>query len=121
MVNDTPAGAQGAFTPTVKVDENGRVGVVYYDLRDDASPRDGTYTTTEWIAFSTNGGRAFGPSRRVAPDFDHAFAANAGGFFLGDYQGLGVTGNTFFPFFGATLEQQADGTIGSDVFVAAEN
>jgi hypothetical protein len=120
-VNDTPAGAQGAFTPTVKVDENGRVGVVYYDLRDDASPRDGTFTTTEWIAFSTDGGRTFGPSRRVAPDFDHALAANAGGFFLGDYQGLGVNGNTFFPFFGATLEPQADGTIGSDIFVASEN
>ena len=36
-------------------------------------------------------------------------------------EGLGVTGDTFFPFFGATLEPQADGTIGSDIFVAAEN
>jgi hypothetical protein len=120
-VNDTPLGAQGAFTPTVKVDENGRVGVVYYDLRDDATDRDGTYTTTEWIAFSTDGGHTFGPSRRVSPDFDHALAANAGGYFLGDYQGLGVTGDTFLPFFGATLETQADGTIGSDIFLAKEN
>jgi hypothetical protein len=43
-VNDTPAGAQGAFTPTVKVDSNGRVGVLYYDLRNDASAKDGTFT-----------------------------------------------------------------------------
>jgi hypothetical protein len=115
-VNDTPLGAQGAFTPTVKVDSNGRVGVLYYDLRNDVSPRDGTYTTTEWIAFSTNGGQSFAASRRVAPDFDHAAAANAGGFFLGDYQGLGVRGSKFVPFFGATFLPQADGRIGSDIF-----
>jgi hypothetical protein len=115
-VNDTPAGPQGAFTPTVKVDADGRVGVLYYDLRDDASPKDGTFTTTEWIAFSTDGGQTFASSTRVAPDFDHAAAANAGGFFLGDYQGLGVSGTKFLPFFGATLEPQADGRIGSDIF-----
>jgi hypothetical protein len=115
-VNDTPRGAQGAFTPTVKVDSNGRVGVLYYDLRNDVSTKDGTFTTTEWIAFSTNGGRSFGSSRRVAPDFDHAAAANAGGYFLGDYQGLAVKSSKFTPFFGATLLPQADGRIGSDIF-----
>jgi hypothetical protein len=115
-VNDTPRGSQGAFTPTVKVDSNGRVGVLYYDLRNDVSTKDGTFTTTEWIAFSTNGGQSFGSSRRVAPDFDHAAAANAGGYFLGDYQGLGVRGSNFVPFFGATLLPQADGRIGSDIF-----
>ena len=115
-VNNTPAGAQGAFTPTVKVDANGRVGVLYYDLRNDATYRDGVYTTTDWIAFSTDGGAHFGASVRVSPDFDHAAAANAGGFFLGDYQGLGVSGTKFFPFFGATLLPQADGRIGSDIF-----
>ncbi len=116
-VNDTPAGAQGAFLPTVKVDANGRVGVVYYDLRNDASARDASLITTEWITFSTDGGRSFGTSTRVAPDFDHTAAAFAGGFFLGDYQGLGVSGTKFFPFFGATLLPQADGRIGSDIFV----
>jgi hypothetical protein len=116
-VNDTPAGAQGAFLPTVKVDANGRVGVVYYDLRNDASARDDSLITTEWITFSTDGGRSFGTSKRVAPDFDHTAAAFAGGFFLGDYQGLGVSGTKFFPFFGATLLPQADGRIGSDIFV----
>jgi len=116
-VNDTPADAQGAFLPTVKVDANGRVGVVYYDLRNDASARDASLITTEWITFSTDGGGSFGTSKRVAPDFDHTAAAFAGGFFLGDYQGLGVSGTKFFPFFGATLLPQADGRIGSDIFV----
>jgi hypothetical protein len=91
-VNDTPVGAQCAFTPTVKVDSNGRVGVLYYDLRKDVSARDGTYTTSEWIAFSTNGGQSFASSQRVAPDFDHAAAPNAGGFFLGDYHRIGSDG-----------------------------
>jgi hypothetical protein len=93
------------------------VGVVYYDLRNDASARDASLITTEWITFSTDGGRSFGTSTRVAPDFDHTAAAFAGGFFLGDYQGLGVSGAKFFPFFGATLLPQADGRIGSDIFV----
>jgi hypothetical protein len=115
-VNDTPAGAQAAFLPTVKVDENGRVGVVYYDLRDDTNPRDGSFITSEWITFSTDGGRTFGASRRLTPDFDQAAAAFAGGFFLGDYQGLGVAGTTFTPFFVATLATQANGQVGSDVF-----
>jgi hypothetical protein len=115
-VNDTPIGAQGAFTPTVKVDANGRVGVLYYDLRFDVSARDATFTTTTWLATSTDGGQTFGSSRRVSPNFDHAAAAFAGGFFLGDYQGLAVSGTKFLPFFGATLEPQADGRIGSDIF-----
>ena len=33
--NDTPAGAEDAFTPAVAVDSSGRVGILYYDLRDD--------------------------------------------------------------------------------------
>jgi hypothetical protein len=115
-VNDTPSGAQAAFLPTVKVDANGRVGVLYSDLRDDVSPKDGSLIATEWIAFSTNGGKSFGPSRRLSPDFDYTNAAFAGGFFLGDYQGLGVAGTAFTPFFGATLVPQANGQIGSDIF-----
>jgi hypothetical protein len=115
-VNDTPVGAQAAFTPTVQVDANGRVGVLYYDLRNDASARDGSLITTEWIAFSGDGGRTFGTSKRLSPDFDHTAASFAGGFFLGDYQGLGVAGTRFVPFFGATLLPQANGQVGSDVF-----
>jgi hypothetical protein len=114
-VNDTPPGAQDAFTPTVQVDSKGRVAVLYYDLRDD-DPKDDALMTAEWIALSTNGGRTFGPSARVTPPFDHRAAAEAGGFFLGDYQGLGVAGTTFIPFFGANLVLQANGQLGSDIF-----
>ena len=114
--NDTPPGAHDAFTPVVQVDDNGRVGVLYYDLRDDTDPRDGAIMTAEWLTISTDGGQTFGPSQRITPPFDHSFAAEAGGFFLGDYQGLGNVGTAFQPFFAANLELQGDGELGSDVF-----
>ena len=114
--NDTPPDAQDAFTPVIQVDDSGRVGVLYYDLRDDTDPRDEAIMTAEWLTTSTDGGQTFGPSQRITPPFDHSFAAQAGGFFLGDYQGLGNVGTTFLPFFAANLELQANGEPGSDVF-----
>jgi hypothetical protein len=54
--NDTPAGAQDAFTPAVAVDTGGRVGILYYDLRADPSTKDGSFMTTEWFTMSTDGG-----------------------------------------------------------------
>jgi hypothetical protein len=114
--NDTPAGAQDAFTPAIAVDARGRVGILYYDLRDDTSTKDGAFMTTEWLTTSTDGGRTWSPSRRLTPAFDHAAAAPAGGFFLGDYQALDSAGTQFQPFFAANLALQANGQLGSDVF-----
>jgi hypothetical protein len=114
--NDTPAGAQDAFTPAIAVDANGRVGILYYDLRDDTSAKDGSFLTAEWLTTSTDGGRTWSASERVTPTFDHAFAAQAGGYFLGDYQGLDTAGTAFQPFFAANLELQASGVLGSDTF-----
>jgi hypothetical protein len=118
QANDTPKGAQSAFTPAIAVDSSGRLGVLYYDLRDDAAPGDAALSTTEWIATSTDGGEHFGPSVRVTPTFDQADSPNAGGFFLGDYQALVSTGDGFQAFFAADLLPQADGSIGSDIFSA---
>jgi hypothetical protein len=114
--NDTPAGAQDAFTPAIAVDARGRVGILYYDLRDDASTKDGSFLTAEWLTTSTDGGRTWSASRRITPTFDHAAAAQAGGFFLGDYQALDAAGASFVPFFAANLAIQANGALGSDVF-----
>jgi hypothetical protein len=116
--NDTPLTARGlhAFTPAIQVDDAGRVGVLYYDLRFDTNYKDDSIITAEWLAVSTDGGRTFGPSQQVTPPFDHQYAAFAGGYFLGDYQGLGNAGNAFLPFFAANLLPQASGTLGSDVF-----
>jgi hypothetical protein len=114
--NDTPAGAQDAFMPAVAVDSKGRAGILYYDLRDDTSAKDGAFLTTEWLTTSTDGGRTWSASSRVTPTFDAAAAAQAGGFFLGDYQGLDTAGTSFQPFFVANLALQANGALGSDVF-----
>jgi RTX calcium-binding nonapeptide repeat (4 copies) len=114
--NDTPPGAQDAFTPTIQVDDGGRVGVLYYDLRDDSDPKDAAIMTAEWLTVSTDGGRTFGPSQRLTPAFDQTAAAFAGGYFLGDYQGLGNAGTAFQPLFVANLVAQANGELGSDVF-----
>jgi hypothetical protein len=108
QANDTPPGAQDAFTPAIQVDASGRVGVLYYDLRDDSSAKDEAILTAEWLALSTDGGRTFGPSTRITEPFDHRGAAFAGGLFLGDYQALGVAGNAFQPFFAATLAGGSD-------------
>ena len=111
--NDTPAGAQDAFTPAIAVDTKGRVGILYYDLRDDASAKDGSFLTTDWLTTSTDGGRTWSASRRVTPTFDQATAAQSGGFFLGDYQALDPAGTSFQPFFVANLTIQANGAAAS--------
>ena len=118
QANDTPRRDQSAFTPAIQVDDKGRVGLVYYDLRADTSPVDDQQLTTEWFTSSRDGGRTFGKSKSVTPSFDMAAAPEAGGFFLGDYQALGTTGDAFQPFFVAALLAQADGALGTDVFVA---
>jgi len=98
------------------VNSRGTVGILYYDLRDDTSTKDGAFMTAEWFTTSTDGGRTWSASRRVTPTFDHAAAAPAGGFFLGDYQALDAAGTSFQPFFAANLTLQASGVLGSDTF-----
>ena len=88
-----------AFTPTVAVNAAGTVGVTYYDFRNP----DGITTgqpTDYWFTSSTNGGASFGGETRITPtSFDMLNAPNAGGLFLGDYQGLAASGTAFYPFF----------------------
>jgi hypothetical protein len=88
-----------AFTPTVAVSAGGTVGVTYYDLRNLASGNTSALPTDVWIKTSPPGGAAFGADTHVAGSFDMMAAPNAGGLFVGDYEALGVNGNTFLPFF----------------------
>ena len=89
-----------AFTPTVAVNSAGVVGVTYYDLRNP----DGITTglpTDYWFTSSTDN---FATSLRITPtSFDMLTAPNAGGFFLGDYEALGVNRTAFVPFFVKTV------------------
>ena len=87
-----------AFTPAVEVASDGTVGVTYYDFRNnDSDPA--TLPTDYWLVHSHDGGATFGDEAHLAGSFDMKNAPNAGGFFVGDYEGLATIGNTFVPVF----------------------
>ena len=88
-----------AFTPTVAVNANGTVGFTYYDMRNLPPGDTATLPTDVWIKTSPRGGDDFGPDTHVSGSFDMLAAPVAGGFFVGDYEALGVNGNAFLPFF----------------------
>jgi hypothetical protein len=88
-VNANPA--VPAFTPTLAVLPTGAVGVLYYDLRQAGTA---TYQPAEvWLATSTDA--TAWTEARLAGAFDLLDAPNAGGLFLGDYNGLVGSGSTF--------------------------
>lgn len=109
-----------SFTPAVAVNGRGQVGVAFYSLRNDRSRR---YLADEFIVFSNDEGRTFGPARRVSgATFDTRFAAvTFRGFFLGDYQGLAAGRQTFYPVWvGTPRTSQVDPPARqSDVFTRA--
>ena len=94
-VNKTTNGA-AAFTASVDVSSDGTLGVTYYDFRNN-TPAAGALTDY-WLAHSHDGGATFS-EQHVAGPFDIETAPRAGGFFLGDYQGLDHAGRDFVPFF----------------------
>lgn len=105
-----------AFMPSVHVSANGTIGVTYYDLRSNTDdPAD--LRTDYWLARSTDG-VGFRESR-VSPPFDLSTAPNAGGLFVGDYQGLVSKGAILVPFFVRTNAGASSNR--TDVYVAPAN
>ena len=98
-----------AFTPAIRVDAAGNLGVTYYDFRNDtvASP---TLDTDVWFLRSEDGGETFTEERLTPASFDMRAAPVARGFFVGDYSGLAAVGQSFKPLFART------GSGGTDVF-----
>jgi BNR repeat-like domain len=91
-------GGNQAFTPAVRVADDGTVAVTHHDFRNDTLGP-GPLTTDTWILRSRNGGDTF-TEERVGDSFDMATAPDAGGYFVGDYQGLDFApGDGFKPFF----------------------
>jgi hypothetical protein len=88
-----------AFTPTVAVNSKGVVGVTYYDLRNLQAGDTTTLPTDYWFTASSDHGTTFGDETHIAGSFDLLTAPNSGGFFVGDYEALGVSGTAFVPFF----------------------
>ncbi|MBW8837026.1 MAG: exo-alpha-sialidase, partial [Burkholderia sp.] len=104
-----PAGDQQAFTATLGVLANGTVGVTYYDLRDNtAAP--GVPTNAWLVRCTANCGSAgsWGNEAHVGGPFDIEQAADAGGYFVGDYEGMTTSGNVFQPFFGMAVNRATD-------------
>jgi len=88
-----------AFTPMVAVNSGSTVAVTYYDFRNPDGSTVGQ-PTDYWFTSSTDHGASFGNETRITPtSFDILNAPNAGGLFLGDYEGLDVNGTAFVPFF----------------------
>jgi hypothetical protein len=119
-VNQTPtnipAGDQQAFTAGVQVAANGTVGVSYYDLRDDTSAP-GLPTNYWLVRCSANcaSSGSWANETHVGGPFDLEQAADARGYFVGDYEGLTTNGNVFQPFFGMAVDRA---TNPSDAFFA---
>jgi hypothetical protein len=106
-----------AFSPFVHVRGDGAIGVTYYDLRSNTTDR-ATLLTDYWLARSLDA--TTWQETRIAAPFDISTAplTNApgpGGYFLGDYQGLGSVGTLFVPLFVRTTGDLANRT---DVFAA---
>lgn len=96
-----------AFTPSVAVLTDGTVGVSYFDFRGNTSSLK-TLPTDYWFVSSTD--LMHWNEQHISGPFDMDFAPIAEGLFLGDYQGLGVIGNVFVPFYvqtnsGSTLNR----------------
>jgi hypothetical protein len=93
---------QSAFLPTVAVNSLGQVAVTYYDFRY-YNPNDPTLPTSVWMKISPAGARKFSRDivLRVHP-FDMLTAPDAGGLFVGDYDGLAGRGKAFVSLYCST-------------------
>ena len=106
-----------AFTPAVAVNSGGTVAVTYYDFRNPDGSKVGQ-PTDYWFTSSTDHGASFGNETRITPtSFDILNAPNAGGLFLGDYEGLDVNGTAFVPFFVQTNDENTSNR--TDVFTTS--
>ena len=118
-INGAPTAA--AFDPVAAVRGDGVIGVLYYDLRDDTSDAS-TLLTGLWLARSADAGRTWTEARVAGPfDVDLAPRTDAG-FFLGDYEALGVATNRFVTLFVVTnagdLANRTDVQSSNPTFIA---
>jgi hypothetical protein len=94
-VSDSPQGIS-AFLPALAVAPDGTVGLTYYDFRSLAADNTTTLPTDVWFKSAPRGGSLAAASEsHVTGPFNMLVAPNAGGFFLGDYQGLAASTTGF--------------------------
>ena len=102
---EIPAGKQQAFTPSVDVSADGTIAVTYYDFRNN-TPAPSLLTDYFVVhchptstAACLSSGSWSDEQRLTTTSFDMRQAPFAGGFFVGDHQGLANAGSSFTPFF----------------------
>ncbi len=103
-VNGVPTSP--AYTPSIAVTARGEVGITYYDIRTLQPGNTTTLPTSTWLTVSPRGGTHFGHERSIAPVFDFLSAPVAGGAFLGDYESLAATGDSYRALFVTTNTNQ---------------
>jgi BNR/Asp-box repeat len=110
-IDRSPVGVQ-AFTPSVHVASDGTVGVTYYDFRNNTV--DPGLPTDHWFIHCHPSVDCTDPGNWVENHVDGPFdienAATAGGYFLGDYDGLDSVGTTFTSFFSQTTSADKNNT-----------
>jgi hypothetical protein len=82
-----PPTDKAAFTAAIAVDQEGRVGVTYYDLTPPLTSPDILLTDT-WSTTTSGPGLDFGPRELIGGPYNMEAAPIARGFFVGDYEGL---------------------------------
>jgi hypothetical protein len=104
------------FTPSVATDDRGDVAVSYYRIGDGPD----AFHVNEYLRVSEDGGLTFQTPIRVTPrGFDIRFAAQSGGYFLGDYAGLAGTNERFhLVWIDTHLASGVTGRMQPDVFTA---
>jgi hypothetical protein len=110
-IDQSPDDVQ-AFTPSVQVASDGTVGVTYYDFRSNTA--DPGLPTDQWFIHCHPGSNCTDPVNWAENHVDGPFnienAATAGGFFLGDYEGLSSIGTNFVSLFSKTTATDKDNT-----------
>ncbi len=97
QVNQDPSTA--AFNPAIAVLPDGTIGVTYDDMRaQDAARDEGMFVATSFLATSHDHGATW-TEQALTGGYDLRAAEIGGVYFLGDYQGLAVSGASFVPFF----------------------
>jgi hypothetical protein len=88
-----------AFTPAVRVADDGTIGVLHYDFRNDNPATTPPLTTDVWLLRSEDGGMSWAEEQVGGTSFDMTIAPDALGYFVGDYTGLDFAGGGIRPGF----------------------
>jgi hypothetical protein len=106
------SGAAPAFVPSLAVASDGTVGVTYYDFRNN-TPAPGL-PTDQWFVHCHPTADCTDPAKwaenHVFGPFNLENAATAGGYFLGDYEGMTAIGTNFASLFSAPTPTDPDNT-----------